>query len=90
MSLESRLEALAARLPGLDQTAITAAVAAHATPDAVAAALSHLVAQGRLACRDGCYRLAGCADPGAEQGGRPGPDPVRFGDWEAKGVCVDF
>jgi len=25
-----------------------------------------------------------------EIGGRDGPDPVRFGDWERKGVAVDF
>ena len=25
-----------------------------------------------------------------EEGGRPGPDPTRFGDWEKKGVAVDF
>lgn len=25
-----------------------------------------------------------------ELGGRDGPDPVRFGDWEKKGLAVDF
>lgn len=25
-----------------------------------------------------------------EKGGRDGPDPTRFGDWEKKGVAVDF
>jgi hypothetical protein len=25
-----------------------------------------------------------------EQGGRDGPEPTRFGDWERKGVAVDF
>ena len=25
-----------------------------------------------------------------EVGGRDGPDPVRFGDWENKGIAVDF
>ena len=23
-------------------------------------------------------------------GGRDGPEPVRFGDWERKGIAVDF
>ena len=23
-------------------------------------------------------------------GGRDGPEPVRFGDWEKKGIAVDF
>lgn len=25
-----------------------------------------------------------------EVGGPPGPDPSRYGDWELKGICVDF
>ncbi|UWQ79443.1 DUF1674 domain-containing protein [Leisingera sp. S132] len=25
-----------------------------------------------------------------ELGGRDGPDPARFGDWEKKGIAVDF
>ena len=25
-----------------------------------------------------------------ELGGRDGPEPVRFGDWERKGIAVDF
>lgn len=25
-----------------------------------------------------------------EIGGRPGPDPTRYGDWEIKGRCIDF
>jgi len=25
-----------------------------------------------------------------ELGGRNGPDPVRYGDWEKKGIAVDF
>lgn len=25
-----------------------------------------------------------------EIGGRAGPDPVRYGDWEKKGRCIDF
>ena len=23
-------------------------------------------------------------------GGRPGPDPTRYGDWEKNGRCIDF
>ena len=26
----------------------------------------------------------------AEHGGRDGPDPVRYGDWEKKGIAIDF
>ena len=25
-----------------------------------------------------------------EIGGRDGPDPVRYGDWEKNGRCIDF
>jgi hypothetical protein len=25
-----------------------------------------------------------------EVGGRQGPDPTRFGDWELRGRCIDF
>ncbi len=30
------------------------------------------------------------ADRIAEQGGPRGPEPTRFGDWERKGIAVDF
>ncbi|MFN3743349.1 MAG: DUF1674 domain-containing protein [Hyphomicrobiaceae bacterium] len=26
----------------------------------------------------------------AEKGGQPGPDPVRYGDWEKGGIISDF
>jgi hypothetical protein len=26
----------------------------------------------------------------AELGGREGPEPTRYGDWEVKGICSDF
>jgi len=26
----------------------------------------------------------------AELGGRDGPEPVRYGDWERRGIAVDF
>ncbi|MFL6593321.1 MAG: DUF1674 domain-containing protein [Luteimonas sp.] len=25
-----------------------------------------------------------------EHGGRNGPDPTRYGDWEKNGRCIDF
>ncbi|MBI1272939.1 MAG: DUF1674 domain-containing protein [Alphaproteobacteria bacterium] len=28
--------------------------------------------------------------PATEQGGPPGPEPTRYGDWERRGKCVDF
>lgn len=37
-------------------------------------------------------RLAGerSAGQAAELGGRSGPDPVRYGDWENGGIASDF
>ncbi len=32
----------------------------------------------------------GGGTPRAEVGGRSGPDPVRFGDWEKGGIASDF
>jgi len=28
--------------------------------------------------------------PAIEIGGREGPEPTRFGDWEKRGRCIDF
>jgi len=30
------------------------------------------------------------AAPPKEIGGRAGPEPVRYGDWEKNGRCIDF
>ena len=30
------------------------------------------------------------ADAPAELGGRDGPEPTRYGDWEKNGRCIDF
>lgn len=30
------------------------------------------------------------ATPPEEIGGRDGPEPTRYGDWEVKGICSDF
>lgn len=35
-------------------------------------------------------RKAASIIPTKELGGRDGPDPVRYGDWEKKGIAVDF
>ncbi len=29
-------------------------------------------------------------EPPVEIGGREGPDPTRYGDWEKNGRCIDF
>ncbi len=46
----------------------------------------------RRALAEAAERRAKAADPArpAEVGGRDGPDPSRFGDWEKKGLAIDF
>jgi hypothetical protein len=34
--------------------------------------------------------VSSAAPPQQEVGGRTGPDPTRFGDWEKNGRCIDF
>lgn len=34
--------------------------------------------------------LADKGEPPPEEGGRGGPDPARYGDWEVQGRAVDF
>jgi hypothetical protein len=35
-------------------------------------------------------RLAAALALPREEGGRDGPEPVRYGDWEVKGIASDF
>ena len=35
-------------------------------------------------------KLASATDLPPELGGRDGPEPVRYGDWEKKGIAIDF
>ena len=35
-------------------------------------------------------RKAGAPELPPELGGRDGPEPVRYGDWERRGIAVDF
>lgn len=47
-------------------------------------------AQRALAEAEERRRKAQKPDLPKELGGRDGPEPVRFGDWEKKGIAVDF
>lgn len=47
-------------------------------------------AQRALAEAEERRRHAKSADLPAELGGRKGPEPVRYGDWEKKGLAIDF
>jgi len=50
----------------------------------------HPAAQRALAEAEERRRKAKAPDLPKELGGRDGPEPVRFGDWEKKGIAVDF
>lgn len=48
------------------------------------------VARRALAEAEARRKAAAASDLPTELGGRDGPEPVRFGDWERKGIAVDF
>ncbi|MCW1955960.1 DUF1674 domain-containing protein [uncultured Lentibacter sp.] len=52
-------------------------------PEAAKRALAE--AEARRAARE-----AELAARPRELGGRDGPDPARYGDWEKKGIAIDF
>ncbi|MEM6823670.1 MAG: DUF1674 domain-containing protein [Pseudomonadota bacterium] len=47
-------------------------------------------AQRALAEAESRRKAAVSGKPPREIGGRDGPEPVRYGDWERKGIAVDF
>jgi hypothetical protein len=47
-------------------------------------------AQRALAEAEERRKLAQTVDLPVELGGRKGPEPVRYGDWEKKGIAIDF
>jgi len=47
-------------------------------------------AQRALAEAEARRKAAAEAARPKELGGRDGPEPVRYGDWENKGIAVDF
>ena len=53
-----------------------------------------LTPQARRALEEAAARRAAAevhaADQPHEQNGPSGPDPTRYGDWERKGLAVDF
>lgn len=47
-------------------------------------------AQRALAEAENRRKIAGKSELAKELGGRDGPEPVRYGDWEKNGIAVDF
>ena len=61
------------------------------TPKAVIAAKIAEAAKRALAEAEERRRLAAFdVSPPPELGGRAGPEPTRYGDWEKKGIISDF
>ncbi len=47
-------------------------------------------AQRALAEAEARRKLAKDGEKPEELGGRDGPEPVRYGDWEKNGIAIDF
>lgn len=47
-------------------------------------------AKRALAEAEARRKLADAVAIPPELGGRDGPEPVRYGDWEKKGLAIDF
>lgn len=47
-------------------------------------------AQRALAEAEDRRKKAQASEMPKELGGRDGPEPVRYGDWEKKGIAIDF
>ena len=59
------------------------------TPEPMPSVLSP-AAQRALAEAEARRAAAGAQALPPEDGGRGGEEPTRFGDWEKKGIAVDF
>lgn len=73
--------------PGAEDAAIAAAEAAAGIP-----ARPDLPPAARRALAEAAERRRATAESAlpTELGGRDGPEPVRYGDWEKKGLAIDF
>jgi hypothetical protein len=49
-----------------------------------------LTPAARRALQEAAARRRTVSNPGDETGGPAGPEPTRYGDWERKGIAVDF
>lgn len=61
-----------------------------ATKAQTVAARRKAAAERALAEAEARRKAAAPLDLPPELGGRDGPEPVRFGDWERKGIATDF
>lgn len=49
-----------------------------------------LTPEAQRALAEAAERRRAAEKLAAEHGGPDGPEPTRFGDWERKGIAVDF
>ncbi len=88
----------AAELPEeSDKAALASPARSNAAADAAADATAQEIrkdippaAQRALAEAEERRRNAKSLDLPTELGGRDGPEPIRFGDYERRGIAVDF
>ena len=79
--------------PGPDKDAETASAAPAFNADVPHATPERPVSEAaRRALQEAADRRAGqeAVQADTEYGGPSGPEPTRFGDWEKKGLAVDF
>lgn len=69
--------------------AATAADSGSASPDAKARPIPEAAKRALAEAEERRRRAAG-ASAAPERNGRGGLDPVRYGDWEVKGIAADF
>jgi hypothetical protein len=65
----------------MDQPSVDRSRVRKPLSDAARRALAEAEARREAAARDA---------PPPESGGPKGPEPTRYGDWERKGIAVDF
>ncbi|HVY84654.1 MAG TPA: DUF1674 domain-containing protein [Caulobacterales bacterium] len=58
--------------------------------DAIDPPPKKLTPEAQRALEEAEQRRKALASLPPEQGGPKGPEPTRFGDWERKGIAVDF
>jgi hypothetical protein len=73
-----------------DKSASAACLASFAVTTYLPRMDDHLTPAARRALAEAEARRKAPPPAPKELGGREGPEPVRYGDWELKGLAVDF
>ena len=60
------------------------------TPEQIAARLAEAAQRAKAEAQERRDREQAKTQLPPELGGPKGPEPTRFGDWERKGIAVDF